>query len=242
MLLQVSGLTTTAGGCFHQLSWFSVARAGLFFYVQQAEQLLQQYHINLSRSDKTQAAWLGEKIDTQKVGFTPMGLIPTESWEFCFSETRDKVKVEGKQRRSPPPAALPSLRGHSPMSSSATAAVWVGHWCGHEPHGGGLMVGGLSGTGRPSNNRGLGTGRATVPWTVWKGTRRATISLCLCDSRAQVGPRRHDGHGVCIRMVGGDILRHSTPTLPPVRFRTLELPHSPQIRRPTTPVLLPPEE
>ena len=95
------------------------------------------------------------------------------------------------------------------------------------------MGGGLSGTNRASNNRGLGTGGATVPWTVrkgtrratiplrivWKGTRRATIPPCLCDSRAPVGPRRHDGHGVCLWMVGGVVVRRSTPTPPPVRFK-----------------------
>ena len=121
---------------------------------------------------------------------------------------------------------------------------------------GGAGGGRLAGTGRASNNRGLGTGRATVPWTVRKGTRRATIPLrivwkgtrgatippCRCDSRAPVGPRRRDGHGVRHWMVGDVIMCRSTPTPPPVRFRTLELPHSPQIRRPATPMSLPPEE
>ena len=42
-------LTTTAaaGGLFYQLPCFALARTGFFQYMQQAEQLLQQYHIEL---------------------------------------------------------------------------------------------------------------------------------------------------------------------------------------------------
>ena len=103
---------------------------------------------------------------------------------------------------------------------------------------GGAVVGHQVG---PQPTLGWAPRRATLPWTVRNGTRKATIPLCPCDSRAPVGHRSHDGHGVCLRMDDGEIVRRSTPTLPPVRFRTLELPHSTQMRRPATPMLLPPE-
>ena len=89
-----------------------------------------------------------------------MGLIPTEFWEFCFSEYQGK----GQSRREA--KEVPTAR-HTPLLKRALAHVAIGNSGGvgralvRPRTASGVMVGWLSGTGRATSNHGLGTDRAT---------------------------------------------------------------------------------